>query len=86
MALMNKNLKEPAADSRNDMYAATIAYMLFNVFKHHYAAKADFIKPQMRMKNFTLHFVMPVAKWIKKSRQWVLEIYPRKDYQLLCVS
>jgi hypothetical protein len=68
------------------MYATTIAYLLFNVFKHYYAAKLDFVKPQMRMKNFTLHFVTLVAKWVKKSRQNILKIYTKKNYRRLLVT
>jgi len=39
------------------MYATIIAY-----HKQLYAAKLSFINPQMRLKNFTLHFVTLVSK------------------------
>lgn len=65
------------------MYATIIGYLLFNIFKHQYAAKLNFIKPQMRLKNFILHFVTLTAKWIKKSRQNILKIFTHKDYSPL---
>lgn len=68
------------------MYTTTVTYLLFNVFKHYYAAKVAFVKPQMRMKNFTLHFVTLTAKWIKKARQWVLNTYTKKNYQPLWIT
>jgi hypothetical protein len=68
------------------MYATIVAYLIFNIFKCHYAAKLSFINPQMRLKNFTLHFVTLVSKWIRKSRQWVLNIYTHKNYSPLWVT
>lgn len=68
------------------MYATTVAYLIFNIFKHLYAAKLSFINPKMRLKNFTLHFVTLVSKWIRKGRQWVLNIYTKKDYGPLWVT
>ena len=62
------------------MYATIIGYLLFNIYKHRYAAIVDFIKPQMRLKNFILHFVTLTAKWIKTGRQFVLRIFTPKDY------
>ena len=62
------------------MYITAIAYLLFNIFKTRYAAKTNFVTPQMRLKNFILHFVTLTAKWIKTGRQWVLKIYTTKDY------
>lgn len=68
------------------MYATIVAYLIFNIFKHLYAAKLSFINQQMRLKNFTLHFVTLVSKWIRKGRQWVLNIYTRKNYAPLWVT
>ena len=68
------------------MYATIVAYLIFNIFKHLYAAKLSFINPKMRLKNFTLHFVTLVSKWIRKGRQWVLNIYTRKNYSPLWVT
>ena len=67
------------------MYATIIAYLLFNIYKHRYAAIVDFIKPQMRLKNFILHFVTLTAnpdsyRGIKTGRQFVLRIFTPKDY------
>ncbi len=65
------------------MYATIIGYLLFNIFKYRYSSKLDFVKPQMRLKNFILHFVTLTAKWIKKSRQHILQIFTTKDYNPL---
>jgi len=62
------------------MYSTIVAYLMFNIFKHNYAAKVDFINPQMRLKNFTLHFVTLTAKWIKSGRQFILRIFTTKKY------
>lgn len=62
------------------MYATIIAYLLFNVCKAVYSAKVAFVKPQMRLKNFRLHFITLTAKWIKTARRWVLKIFTSKDY------
>lgn len=62
------------------MYATIIGYLLFNIFKYKYSAELVFVKPQMRLKNFILHFVTLTAKWIKKSRQHILQIFTTKDY------
>lgn len=62
------------------MYVTIISYLLFNIFKTKYAAKTNFVTPQMRLKNFILHFVTLTAKWIKTGRQWILKIYTTKDY------
>lgn len=68
------------------MYATIVAYLIFNIFKQLYAPKLSFINPQMRLKNFTLHFVTLVSKWIRKGRQWVLNIYTHKNYSPLWVT
>ncbi|MGH2642882.1 MAG: IS1380 family transposase [Chitinophagaceae bacterium] len=68
------------------MYSTIVGYLLFNIFKHRYALKLSFISPQMRLKNFTLHFVNLVARWIRKSRQWILNIYTQKDYSPIWVT
>ena len=68
------------------MYATIVGYLLFNTFKYKYSAKLDFVKPEMRLKNFILHFVTLTARWIKKSRQRVLQIFTSKDYSLLWAS
>lgn len=62
------------------MYATIIAYLLFNICKAVYSAKVAFVKPQMRLKNFRLHFITLTAKWIKTARQWVLKIFTAQDY------
>lgn len=62
------------------MYVTIISYLLFNIFKTRYAAKTNFVTPQMRLKNFILHFVTLTAKWIKTGRQLILKIYTTKDY------
>lgn len=65
------------------MYATIVGYLLFNIFKQQYSAKVAFINPKMRLKNFILHFVTLTAKWIRKSRQWILKIFTAKDYSPL---
>lgn len=62
------------------MYVTIISYLLFNIFKTRYAAKTNFVTPQMRLKYFILHFVTLTAKWIKTGRQLILKIYTTKDY------
>ncbi len=62
------------------MYSTIIAYLLFNICKTMYSAKVAFVKPQMRLKNFRLHFITLTAKWIKTARRWVLKIFTTKDY------
>lgn len=62
------------------MYATIIAYLLFNICKAIYSVKVAFVKPQMRLKNFRLHFITLTAKWIKTARRWVLKIFSAKDY------
>lgn len=62
------------------MYITTIAYLLFNMFKNKYAATTTFVIPQMRLKNFILHFVTLPARWIKTGRRWILKIFTTKDY------
>ena len=68
------------------MYATIIAYLLFNIFKHSYAVKTRFVKSQMRLKNFILHFVTLTAKWIKTGRRWILKIFTNKDYSPVFVT
>ena len=65
------------------MYAMLVAYLLFNTVKMAYAGKLSFVKPQMRLKNFILHFVTLPAKWIKTGRRWILKIFTTKDYSPL---
>lgn len=65
------------------MYAMLVAYLLFNAVKTAYAQKLCFVKPEMRLKNFILHFVTLPAKWIKTGRQWILKIFTTKDYSPL---
>ena len=65
------------------LYATAIAYLLFNIFKHHYAAKTTIVKTSMRLKNFILHFVTLTAKWIKTGRRYILKIFTTKDYSPL---
>ncbi len=68
------------------LYAMLVAYLLFNTVKAAYAKKLSFVKPEMRLKNFILHFVTLPAKWIKTGRQWILKIFTTKDYSLLFVT
>jgi len=65
------------------LYATVIAYLLFNIFKHHYAPKTTLVKTSMRLKNFILHFVTLTAKWIKTGRRHVLKIFTTQDYSSL---
>lgn len=65
------------------MYATAIAYILFQFMKKKYSAALSFINPTMRLKNFILHFVTLVAKWIHTGRQWILKIFTPKDYSPL---
>jgi hypothetical protein len=65
------------------MYMTMVAFLLFNIFKHDYASKLDFVNPQMQLKNFIFHFVNVVARWIKSGRQWILNIYTPKNYSPL---
>jgi hypothetical protein len=68
------------------MYAMLVAYLLFNTLKIAYAQKLSFVNPEMRLKNFILHFVTLPAKWIKTGRQWILKIFTTKDYSPLFVT
>ena len=68
------------------MYATIIGYLLFNTFKYKYSQKLAFVSPQMRLKNFILHFVTLTAKWIKKSRRQILQIFTNRDYSPLWAS
>lgn len=68
------------------LYAMLVAYLLFNMVKAAYAKKLSFVKPEMRLKNFILHFVTLPAKWIKTGRQWILKIFTSKDYSPLFVT
>lgn len=65
------------------MYAMAIAYLLFNAVKTAYSKKLGFVKSEMRLKNFVLHFVTLPAKWIKTGRRWVLKIFTKKIYSPL---
>lgn len=65
------------------MYAMLVAYLLFNIVKTAYAERLHFVKPEMRLKSFILHFVTLPAKWIKTGRRWVLKIFTTKDYSPL---
>jgi hypothetical protein len=65
------------------MYLPAVAYLLFNIFKMRYAKRCSFVKAEMRLKNFILHFVTLTAKWIKTGRQHVLRLFTYKDYSAL---
>ena len=65
------------------LYATTVAYLLFNIFKHGYAAKTSLVKTSFRLKNFILHFVTLPARWIKTGRRYILKIFTVKDYSPL---
>lgn len=41
------------------------------------------IKPQNRIKRFIFRFITVPAKWVKTGRQWVLNFYSKKTYDLL---
>jgi len=62
------------------MYMTVVAYLLFNVFKMRYAKRCSFVRTEMRLKNFILHFVTLTAKWIKTGRQHILKLFTHKDY------
>lgn len=68
------------------LYATAIAYLLFQYIKQLYASKLSFVRSNMRVKNFILHFVTLTAKWIHSGRQWVLKIFTEKDYTPICVT
>jgi hypothetical protein len=68
------------------MYMTTVAYLLFNVFKLRYAKRCSFVRVEMRLKNFILHFVTLTAKWIKTGRRHLLKIFTHKDYQAVFVT
>lgn len=65
------------------LYATATAYLLFNIFKHCYAAKTQLVQTSMRLKNFILHFVTLTARWIKTGRRYILKIFTVKDYSPL---
>lgn len=65
------------------MYAMSVAYLLFNAVKAAFCRKLQFIKPEMRLKNFILHFVTLPAKWIKSGRRWILKIFTTQKYSPL---
>lgn len=65
------------------LYATAIAYILFGYIKQKYTAVLDFVNNSMRLKNFVLHFVTLIAKWIKSGRQWIFKIFTSKDYSPL---
>ena len=62
------------------MYMTVVAYLLFNVFKMRYAKRCSFVRAEMRLKNFILHFVTLTAKWIRTGRQHILKLFTHKDY------
>jgi hypothetical protein len=68
------------------MYFTTVGYLFFNVNKMEYSEKTDFVKPQMRLKNFILHFVTLTAKWIKSARRYILRIFTVKDYSQVYIT
>lgn len=68
------------------MYAMLVAYLLFNAVKIAYAQKLSFVKPEMRLKSFILHFMTLPAKWIKTGRQWILKIFTTRDYSPIFVT
>jgi hypothetical protein len=65
------------------MYAMLIAYLLFNAVKTAYAQKLPFVRVEMQLKSFILHFVILPAKWIKTGRSWILKIFTTKDFSPL---
>ena len=65
------------------LYATAVAYLLFNIFKHSYAAKTALVKTSFRLKNFILHFVTLTARWIRTGRRYILKIFTVKDYSPL---
>lgn len=68
------------------MYATAIGYLLFNACKLVYSRQLDFVKTDMRLKSFILHFVTLPARWIRSGRQWILKIFTKKDYSPLCAT
>ena len=58
-----------------------IAYILFLFFRDKCAKQFEFVKSNMRLKNFTLHFVCLVGKWIKNGGRFVLKIFTDKCYK-----
>ena len=66
--------------------ADTIEYVAQELKKPSQITVLDFVKPAMRLKNFILHFVTLTAKWIKKSRQQILQIFTSRDYSPLWAS
>lgn len=62
------------------MYMTVVAYLLFHVFKLRYAKRCSFVRVEMRLKNFILHFVTLTAKWIKTGRRHILKLFTYKDY------
>lgn len=68
------------------MYAALVAYILFNACKKAFAEKVDFVWAAMRLKNFILHFITLPAKWISTGRRWVLKLFTHKNYSPLCCT
>jgi hypothetical protein len=65
------------------MYVMLIAYLLFNAVKKAYAQKLPFVRAEMQLKSFILHFVTLPAKWIRSGRSWILKIFTTKDYSPL---
>jgi hypothetical protein len=68
------------------MYMTVVAYLLFNVMKMRYAKRCSFVRVEMRLKNFILHFVTLTAKWIRTGRQHLLKIFTHKDYRAVFVT
>ena len=54
-----------------------IAYILFLFFRDKCAKQFEFVKSNMRLKNFTLHFVCLVGKWIKNGGRFVFKNFYR---------
>lgn len=65
------------------LYAMLVSYSLFQKVKNGYSEKLVFVKREMRLKRFILHFVTLPAKWVKTARRWVLKIFTTKDYRPL---
>lgn len=57
-----------------------------NFYQHLIAKVAtvmEDLKPTSRTKHFVFRFITVPAKWIKRGRQWVLNVYTKKAYKQL---
>lgn len=55
----------------------------YDYFVKKVAGNVDFIKPSDRVKRFIFRFVSVPAKWVKTGRQWILNLYTDKPYDLI---